>query len=123
MCTAFTAAVNRVVTELGNHSRGFTTLLRVQGEQHILAAAASSKQQADARKLYSRALWLKTGIQVAQNDCRANAHHLQQVLCHFKPSSLFYGRFSVQKWPFLGCFQDDRGCIKWAFSMRAILLW
>ena len=52
--------------------------------------------------------WLKTGIQVAQNDRGANAHHLKQVSLHFEPSSLFYGRFSVQKWPFFGCFQDDR---------------
>ena len=35
-------------------------------------------------------------------------HHHKQVSLRFEPSSLFYGRFSVQKWPFLGCFQDDR---------------
>ena len=53
-------------------------------------------------------LWLKIGIQVAQNDREAHAHHGKQVLCRFEPSSPFYGRFSVQKWPFLGCFQDNR---------------
>ena len=53
-------------------------------------------------------LWLKTGIQVAQNDREANAHHGKQVLCRFEPSSPSYGRFSVQKWAFLGCFRDDR---------------
>ena len=47
-------------------------------------------------------------MQVAQNDRGANAHHHKQVLCRFKLSSAFYGRFSVQKWPFSGCFQDDR---------------
>ena len=52
-------------------------------------------------------LWLKTGIQVAQNDREANAHHGKQFLCRFEPSSLFYGRFSVQKWPLLGCFRND----------------
>ena len=52
--------------------------------------------------------WLKTGIQVAQNDRGANAHHHEQVSFCFEPSSPFYGQFSVQKWPFLGCFQDDR---------------
>ena len=35
-------------------------------------------------------------------------HHHKQVSCRFEPCSLFYGRFSVQKWPFLGCLQDDR---------------
>ena len=35
-------------------------------------------------------------------------HRHKQVSCCFEPSSPFYGRFSVQKWPFLGCFQDDR---------------
>ena len=34
-------------------------------------------------------------------------HHHKQVLCRFEPSSPFYGRFSVQKRPFLGCFRDD----------------
>ena len=52
--------------------------------------------------------WLKTGIQVAQNHRGAKAHHHKQVSLHFEPSSPFYGRFSVQKWPFLGFFQDDR---------------
>ena len=32
-------------------------------------------------------------------------HHYNQVLLHFETSSLFYGPFSVQKWPFLGCFR------------------
>ena len=31
--------------------------------------------------------WLKTGIEVAQNDRKANAHHLQQGLCHFELST------------------------------------
>ena len=53
-------------------------------------------------------LWLKTGIQEAQNNREANAHHHKQASLRFAPSSLFYGPFSVQKWPFLGCFQDDR---------------
>ena len=43
--------------------------------------------------------WHKTGIQVAQNDRGANAHHHKQVSLRFETSSLFYGRFSVQKWP------------------------
>ena len=52
--------------------------------------------------------WLKTGIQVAQNDQGANAHPHKQFLLRFEQYSLFYGRFSVQKRAFLGCFQDDR---------------
>ena len=51
---------------------------------------------------------LKTGIQVAQNDRGANAHHHKQVSCRFEPSSPLCGCFSVQKWPFWECFQDDR---------------
>ena len=38
-------------------------------------------------------------------------HHHKQVVLHFKPSSPFYSRFSVQKGPFLGCF--------WLFSGRS----
>ena len=101
-----------VFTELGLPYRGFTTLLRVQAEQHILAANSSSKQQADTQKLFCVTLWLKTGIQVAQNDRGAIAHRLHQILCHFEPSSPFYSRFSVQKWSFLGCFHDNRWCVK-----------
>ena len=52
--------------------------------------------------------WLNTGIQVAQNDRGANAHHHTQDSLRFEPSSLFYGRFSVQKQPFLGRFPDGR---------------
>ena len=52
--------------------------------------------------------WLKPGIQVAQNDRGENAHHHKQVPCRFEPSSPLYGQFNVQKWPFLGCFLDDR---------------
>ena len=55
--------------------------------------------------------WVKTGIQVAQNDRGAKAHHRKQLSLHFEPSSPFYGRFSVQKrqfWSVFGRFQDDR---------------
>ena len=52
--------------------------------------------------------WLKIGIQVAQNDRAANAHHQKQVSRRFEPHSPFYARFSVQKWPFMGCIRDDR---------------
>ena len=31
-------------------------------------------------------LWLKTGIQVAQNNHKAYAHHLKQVSSDFEPS-------------------------------------
>ena len=48
---------------------------------------------------------LKTGIQVAPNDRGANAHHHKQNSLLFEPSRRFYGPFSVQKWPFLGCFR------------------
>ena len=63
-------------------------------------------------------------------------HHYKQVSLHFEPSSPFYGRFSVQKWPFLGSFQlfsavfrtivleveDDRRYAKQVFPMRAVVL-
>ena len=52
--------------------------------------------------------WLKTSIQVAQNDRGANAHHHNHVSFRYEPSSLFYGLFTVQKWSFLSQFQDDR---------------
>ena len=40
-------------------------------------------------------------------------HHHKQVSLRFEPSSSFYSRFSVQKWPFLGRF--------WPFSGRSPL--
>ena len=84
-------------------------------------------------KVLATTPWLKTGIQVAQNDRGAKAHHHKQVSCHFEPSSAFYGRFGVQKWPFSGCFrvffrtivlkvQDDRCFAKQVFPMRAVVL-
>ena len=60
---------------------------------------------AGAQKAFATTPWLKTGIQVAQNDRGAKAHHHKQVSLRFKPSSSFYGRFSVQKWPFFGSFR------------------
>ena len=86
-------------------------LLASKAGQHVLAAiaaASSSKQQAEGPKVLVTTLWLQTGIQVAQIDRGTNAHHHKQVSLHFEPSSPLYGRCSVQKWPFLGRFQDDR---------------
>ena len=51
-------------------------------------------------KVLATTPWVKTGIQVAQNDRGAKVHHHKQVSLHFEPSSPFYGRFSVQKWLF-----------------------
>ena len=73
--------------------------------------------------------WLKTESRVAQNDRRANAHHHKQILCYFELASPFYGRFSVQKWPFSACFeavfrtivlkiQDDRQCANQVSQMQ-----
>ena len=53
----------------------------------------------------------------------------KQVLCNFKPSSPFYGEFSVQKWPFLACFeavfrtiilkvQDHHQCANQVYQMQ-----
>ena len=96
------------VTELGLPCRGFTPLLRVQGwATHFSKQQQAAAEAAGGPKVLATALWLKTSIQVAQNDREANAHHHKQVSLHFEPSSVFYGRFSVQKWPFWGCFQDD----------------
>ena len=103
--------VQVLITELSLPCRGFTHFLGSKDEQHILATASSSSKQQAATgnpKVLARTLWLETGIQVAQTDRRANTHHHKQVPCRFEPSGPFYGRFSVQKWPFLGCFQDDR---------------
>ena len=83
--------------------------LGAKGEQHILAPASSKQQAATGDpKVLAMTPWLKTGIQVAQNNRGANTHHHKQVSCRFEPSSPFYGRFNVQKWLFFGAFQDDR---------------
>ena len=66
------------------------------------------QQAAEGPKVLATTPRLKTGIQVAQNDRGAKAHHHNQVSLRSEPSSPFYGRFSVHKRPFLGCFQDDR---------------
>ena len=100
--------MSNTFTEIGLPCRGFTKPFRVQGEGQILASNSSKKQAAGGPKVLGTTPWLKTGIRVAQNDRGANAHHHKQVSLHFELSSPFYGRFSVQKWPFLGCFQDDR---------------
>ena len=128
--------VRVLITELGLPCRGFTPPFRVQGwATHF----SSSKQQqaataaAGGSKVLATAPWLKTGIQVAQNDRGAKAHHHKQVSLHFEPFSLFYGRFSVQKRPFLGLFsavfrtivlkvQDDRRYAKQVFLMRTVVL-
>ena len=31
----------------------------------------------------------------------------KKVSCRFEASTPFYGPFSIQKWPFLGCFRDN----------------
>ena len=64
---------------------------------------------------------LKTGIQVAQNDREVKAHHHKQVSLHFEPSSPFYGRFDVQKWPFLGCFRLFSRRSSWKFRTIAAM--
>ena len=76
---------------------------------------------------------LKTGFQVAQNDRGAKAHHQNWISLRFELSSSFYGRFGVQKWPFLGFFlavfrtivlkvQYDRRYAKQVFPIRAVAL-
>ena len=101
--------VRVLITKLGYPVEVLHHLLGAKGEQHVLAAASSKQQQqqqqAEGRKVLVITAWLKTGIQVAQNDRRAKAHHHKPVSLHFEPSSPFYGRFSVQKWVFLGCFR------------------
>ena len=77
------------------------------GEQHILEAAIATSANRNTKQAGNllHSAWLETGIQVAQKNCRANVHHHKQVLCHFEPSTLFYGRFSVQKRPFSSRFE------------------
>ena len=53
---------------------GFTTLLRLHGEQHFGNSNRNQQQQVHQTSC-SGTPWLKTGIQVAQNDHRANVHH------------------------------------------------
>ena len=77
-------------------------------EQHVLASSKQAAAAAGGPKVLATTLWLKTDTQVAQNDRGAKAHHHEQVSCHFEPSSPFYGPISVSKWPFWGCFHDDR---------------
>ena len=88
-----------------------------------------SQQAAGGPKVFATALWLKTGIQVAKTERGANPHHHKQVSCCFKPTSPFYGGFSVQKKAFSGVFssiivkvQDDRRCAEYVFPMRAVVL-
>ena len=47
------------------------------------AASSNSSKQA-VKKLFSGTPWLKTGIEVAQNNPRANAHHLQEFFVPFR---------------------------------------
>ena len=109
-------------------------LLGAKDELHFLA---SSKQQqaaaAEGPKVLVTTAWLKTGIQVAQNDRGAQVHHHKQFSLRFEPSSPFYGRFSVQKKAVFGLFlaifrtivlktQDDRRYGKHVFPMRAVVL-
>ena len=92
-------------------------LLGAKAELHVLAAAASSSSSSSSSskqqgpKVLATTPRLKTSIQVAQNDRGSKPHHHNQVLLRSEPSSPFYGRFSVQKWPFLGSF--------WPFSGRS----
>ena len=84
----------------------FYNPFRVQGEQCIVAAAAaSSKQQAASKQqeqaaaspnLFVRTPWLKVRIGATQTNCRANGHHLKQILGDFEPCSLLYDQFSAQ---------------------------
>ena len=46
-------------------------------------------------------MWLKTGIQVAQNNRTVNVHHGKQVSRRFEPPSLFLANLAPQN----GCFQ------------------
>ena len=66
-----------------------------EGEQHILASSAQAATSRRA-KVFLWTWCLKTGMQVAQNDCRANVHLERQVFRYFQPSSPFYGRSSGQ---------------------------
>ena len=102
-----------LITELGLPCRCFTPPLRVQGSATRFSSSKERKEQhqqqaTEGPKVLATTPWNKTGIQVAQNDRGANAHHGKQVSLRFEPSSPFYGPFSVQKWPFLGCFPGDR---------------
>ena len=70
---------------------------RAPPRQHILAA-----------RRRSRSLLGNTMAEIQHSNSSkgraANAHHSKQVSCDFEPPSLFYGRFSVRKWPFLATF-------------------
>ena len=106
---ASSVLVRVLITELGLPCPGFTPPFRVQGWATSFSSNSSKQQQAaEGPKVLATTLRLKTSIQVTQNDQQAKAHHHKQVSLRFEPSSRFYGRFSVQKWPGLGCFQDDR---------------
>ena len=79
-------------------------LLGSRAEQHVLASN-SKQQQSGGPNLLGATPQLKTGVQVAQSDRGAGAHHRKCVPLHFQPSSQIYGRFSIKEWPFLGCFR------------------
>ena len=106
-----TCWVRRSGLRAGSPCGGFTTLLRVQGEERILAAASSklssssssssSKEQAQ-KVLFWDTVAQKTGIQ----ELKTTRAYLKQVRCAFEPSRLLYRQFGVQKGLFSACFQD-----------------
>ena len=48
-------------------------------------------------------------------------HHRNHISLHSEPSIPFYGRFSVQKWPLLGCFLLFSGRSSWRFRSIAAM--
>ena len=73
--------------------------------------------------------WVKTGIQVAQNDREAKAHHHEQVSLHFRPSSPSMADLVSKNGRFCAFFRtivlktpDDRSCVPRALAMRAVVL-
>ena len=113
-------------------SGGFTILLGVQGEQHILAVAAaassSKQQQATARKIFWGTSRLKIGIQVGQmtaEQMRIMANKFHAILSRLARSMTYLvsknGRFQpVFKTIVLKPVGHEGICNQFGSSFRAI---
>ena len=61
------------------------------------------QQQTGGPKVPATTLWLKTGMEVAQNDRGGNKHHHEQVSCCFEPRTTWatwfdFGRLQRTEW-------------------------
>ena len=85
----------------------------------IRTTQQQQQASADDPKIFVWTRWLKISIQVAENDRRANAHHLKQIVRHFERSGRFMADLLSKHGHILPVFrtivlklQDDRQRVK-----------